>query len=88
MHHAHLAEQVHQGNAAAAQASAQLSAAGYGDAGALAMINRTLDQQAFTVSVTDLFWMSSVLFLALIALVWLTRPRRGGGAMGDAGGAH
>lgn len=86
MHHAHLAENL--GPAAAAQAQAGLGAAGYGDAGALAVINRLADQQAFTVAVTDIFWLSAMLFLALIGLVWLTKPRRGGGAMGDAGGAH
>ena len=45
-----------------------------------------LDQQAFTLAVNDVFWMSSMLFFVLIALVWMTKPQRGVAAGG--GGAH
>jgi MFS transporter, DHA2 family, multidrug resistance protein len=84
MHHAHLAEHVSGTNSAATQAIGQLG----GDASALALINRLVDQQAFTAAVTDLFALSAALFLALIVLVWLAKPQRAGGASVDAGGAH
>jgi DHA2 family multidrug resistance protein len=43
----------------------------------LAAIDRLLQQQAFTLAANDIFWLSSMLFLALIPLVWLTRvPKR------------
>ena len=46
-----------------------------------------IDQQAFTMAATDLFYMSSVLFVALIALVWFSAPPPPGAAVVD-GGAH
>jgi DHA2 family multidrug resistance protein len=36
--------------------------------------------------VTDIFYLSSVLFFALIVMVWLAKPTVGAGAGG--GGAH
>ena len=88
MHHAHLAESVNLGNNAATSAMAQLAAAGPTPEQASATINRLLDQQAFTMAVTDVFYLSAVLFIALIGLVWMTQPKRSGGAVADAGGAH
>jgi len=77
---------VNRGNDTAMQTLNQLMASGLSNEQALASINRTLDQQAYTMAVTDLFYMSSVLFFALIGLVWLARPKPGA-AMGG-GGAH
>jgi DHA2 family multidrug resistance protein len=85
LHHARLAEQVSASNPAALQAIEQLRAAGYGREQALAVIDRLVEQQAFTMAATDLFWISSVLFVALVALVWAaTRPRAAIGATADA----
>jgi DHA2 family multidrug resistance protein len=39
------------------------------------------------MAATDLFYLSSVLFVLMISVVWLTRPKTGGAA-GDVGGAH
>ena len=87
MHHAHLAEGIHGGSPAAVATLAQLQAAGYSPEQASATVTRLIDQQAYTLAATDLFHLSSVLFVLLIALVWLTSPKRGGAAA-DAGGAH
>jgi len=86
MHHAHLAEGVNSGSPAAVATLAQLQASGYSTEQASAAVTRLIDQQAYTMAVTDLFFLSSVLFLLLIGLVWLTKPRPG--AAVDAGGAH
>jgi DHA2 family multidrug resistance protein len=86
LHHAQLAESVHRGNAAAVQTLAQLEAAGLSHEQALATINRTLDQQVYTMAVTDLFYLSALLFLVLVGVVWLARPQAG--AAGVDGGAH
>lgn len=89
MHHAHLVEQVNQGNGAAMQVFAQLDAAGLSPEQARAMIDRMVDQQAYTMAATDLFRLSSLLFVVLIAAIWMTRPKRAPGApAADAAGAH
>ena len=86
LHHAQLAESVNRGNSAAMQALDQLVASGSTQQQALASVNRLLDQQAYTMAVTDIFYLSSVLFFALIVMVWMTRPKVGGA--GDGGAAH
>ncbi len=87
LHHAQLAEAINTGNDAATQITAQLGASGFTSAQAAANINRLIDQQAYTMAVTDVFYMSSLLFFALVAVVWFARPQRGGDAAA-AGGAH
>ncbi|CAN7416698.1 DHA2 family efflux MFS transporter permease subunit [Rhizobacter sp. LjRoot28] len=87
MHHAHLAEAVNPSNDAATRALGGLGAAGHTPDQALAVLNRLVDQQAYTMAATDIFYVSAVLFLLLIGMVWTTRPRAGGGTA-DAGGAH
>ena len=93
MHHAHLTELLAPGSPALADALARLGAAGIGEPGALAQINRLIDQQAFTRAADDIFLASAGLFIVLIGLVWLTQrppraPALAGGHAVDAGGAH
>ena len=81
------------GSPALADALARLGAAGIGEPGALAQINRLIDQQAFTRAADDIFLASAGLFIVLIGLVWLTQrppraPALAGGHAVDAGGAH
>ena len=40
------------------------------------MLNRLIDQQAFMLSANDIFYVSALLFLVLIGVVWLARPVR------------
>ncbi len=88
LHHARLVEGLNSGNSALMQALQQMSALGMTDEQARAMIERQLQQQAYTMAVTDLFLLSSVVFMALIVLVWLSqRPPAVAGAAADAG-AH
>ena len=54
----------------------------------LAQLNRLVDQQAYMLAATDVFYGSAVLFLLLIPLVWLAKPTRGAGASDAAAGAH
>ena len=86
LHHAQLSESVNSGNAAAMQTLNQLASAGMSNEQSLATINRTIDQQAYTMAVTDLFYLSSLMFLLLIGVVWLAKPKMGTAAGG--GGAH
>jgi DHA2 family multidrug resistance protein len=52
------------------------------------MLNQLIDQQAATWAATDIFNASALLFLSLIAVVWLARPARSGGGGAAAAGAH
>ncbi|MFD0666485.1 DHA2 family efflux MFS transporter permease subunit [Ramlibacter sp. MAHUQ-53] len=89
LHHAQLAESVHPASPAMQQALAGLQAAGMSTQQALAQVNRLVDQQAFTLAADDIFWLSALLFLAMIPLVWLTRRPGAAGRGGEAAaGAH
>ena len=86
LHHEQIAETVNRGNSAAAATLSQLGASGLDSNQALATVNRMVDQQAYTMAVTDIFLLSAVLFVCLLMLVWMTRPQMGTVAGG--GGAH
>ena len=86
LHHAQLAESISQTNQSATAAIGQLGAAGYSHEQALGMIDRMIDQQAYTMAATDLFLLSAAIFVVLIAMVWMTRPATG--AVVDVAGAH
>ncbi len=86
LHHAQLAESVNASNNAATQTINQMMASGLSSEQAMASINRTIDQQAYTMAVTDMFYLSAVLFFVLIAVIWLAKPKAGAAAGG--GGAH
>ena len=87
LHHAHLAEPISTGQRHGGADAGQLCAAGYSREQALAQMNRMIDQQAYTMAATDLFYLSSVLFVVLIALVWFSAPSKAvAGAL--EGGAH
>jgi DHA2 family multidrug resistance protein len=89
LHHAQLAEHINRGNTAATQTLAQLTASGLNNEQALATINRTIDQQAYTLAATDLFYASAGLFVLLLAVLWWARPAAPtAAAAGEAAGAH
>ncbi|WP_027015330.1 DHA2 family efflux MFS transporter permease subunit [Comamonas composti] len=89
LHHAHLTEGLVQGQGTFALTLQNLQAAGLSHEQALAQINRLIDQQAYTRAADDIFLASSVLFLVLIVLIWLTkRPAAQAGGAAEASGAH
>jgi DHA2 family multidrug resistance protein len=89
LHHAQLVEHVTAANPVSSQALLTLQANGLGSAQSQGLINRIIDQQAFVMSADDIFYASGLLFLALIAVIWLARPAKGARAPADAAaGAH
>jgi DHA2 family multidrug resistance protein len=86
LHHANLVETINRGNDTAMQTLAQLIAAGNTRQQALEMLDRLINQQAYTMAATDLFYLSAGLFIVLITLIWFTRPDKESKAA--AGGAH
>jgi hypothetical protein len=87
LHHAQLAEYTGAHNQAFTQAVHHLMAQGLSEERAWAVIDRSMTLQASTLGATDMFWISSILFLALIGFVWLTKPDKSA-APADAAGAH
>lgn len=92
LHHAQLVEVFSSGRQVTSDTLAGLAAAGLSPDQALAQVNRMIDQQAFMLSSSEIFLASSLAFIALIPLVWLTKPRstggQGGGGSDAAAGAH
>ena len=88
LHHHHLAERLALGDPAETAALDTLQRTGFSHDQALAYLNRLVDQQAFTRAADDIFLASALLFLVLIAFVWLTRRPPKMGVPVDAGGAH
>ena len=92
MHHAHISEAVNLGSPATNSALSGLAGAGLSPDQALATINRLVDQQAYMLAASDVFYASALIFLALIPLVFLAKNIRGakggGGGADAAAGAH
>jgi MFS transporter, DHA2 family, multidrug resistance protein len=89
MHHAQLSEYVNLGSSATNQTLSGLSASGLSQQQSLAMVDRLANQQAYMLAASDIFYVSALIFVAMIPLVFLTRHVRAGGAGSDAAaGAH
>ncbi len=86
-HHARLVDHLGYGNPIVDAVLGQVQALGASREQALAVLDRMVRQQAYTISVDDMFYISAALFCVLIAMVWLVRPTRAeGGTTGAAAG--
>jgi len=88
LHHARLAEHLVPGDPSTVQGMANLHASGFGAQQSYGLLNRLVDGQSFMLSADDIFYISGVLFLALVALIWLARPTSGAAAGASVAGAH
>ncbi len=90
LHHAQLVEHLTQSDPAAVQAFSNMNAGGLGSGQSYELMNRLVDQQAFMMSANDIFYVSGLMFLGLIVLVWFAQPHKSGadGGAGAAAGAH
>ena len=52
-----------------------------------ALFDFTVNTQAAMMGLNDIFFVSAVIFILIIPLIWITRPAKGGGGP-DAAGAH
>ncbi|WP_414639612.1 DHA2 family efflux MFS transporter permease subunit [Aquabacterium sp.] len=87
LHHVHMVEKVSRTDPGAMDGLNALMNTGMSFEQAAAQITRMIDQQAFTRAADDVYLASSFLFLCLIPIVWLAKPKRSAAAV-DAGGAH
>ena len=90
LHHAQLTEGLNTGNNVFNGVLHGLQANGFTTEQALAQVERLVNQQAFMLAANDIFYASTLLFLALIPLVWLANPPRtsSAAAADAAAGAH
>jgi len=78
LHHERLAEQASVNNPAFVQSIQQLqSTLGLTLQQAYARFEVTLNTQASMLGLDDVFWISAVIFVAIIPLIWLTKPAKG-----------
>jgi MFS transporter, DHA2 family, multidrug resistance protein len=87
LHHSQLVDHLTAGSAPTTQALQSLQASGFAAGQSQGLVNRIVDQQAFMVSADDIFYASALLFLALIAVIWLARPVRASKPSPDAAAA-
>jgi len=87
LHHARLTEVITSANPQATDGLRTLGTLGLVPQQTSGLLNRIIDQQAFTLAADDIFLGSAVLFGLLIFLVWMARPGKASAAV-DAGGAH
>ena len=88
LHHAQLTEYVNGSSRAAEQYVQTLRSGGLSTQQAGAVINRTIDVESHLLAANDLFWISSILFVLLLGVIWLARPIQGKTAASDPGGTH
>jgi len=88
LHHAQLTEYVNQSSVAARSYVETLQAQGLSLSQAGAVINRNIDVQSHLLAANDLFWLSAILFLLMVGVIWLARPSKSNFSAGAAGGAH
>ncbi len=88
LHHAQLAERISSYDPSSVQALAGMQAGGMSSQQSYETVNRIIDQQAYMLSANDIFYASALLFLLLIAVIWLARPAKAGDAAAAAAGAH
>ncbi|MFC5428609.1 DHA2 family efflux MFS transporter permease subunit [Paraburkholderia denitrificans] len=89
LHHAQLVEQTSVDNPAFVGSIARLQTMlGAGAPKATAFFEASLNTQATMLGLNDIFWISAVIFVAIVPLIWVTRPGKGAGAGAAGAGGH
>ncbi|MDR5761211.1 DHA2 family efflux MFS transporter permease subunit [Caballeronia sp. LZ035] len=89
LHHSQLVEQASVHNPLFTDAIGSIQRAlGGNPSQALAFFERSLTTQAAMLGLNDIFWLSGVIFIAIVPLIWLTKPGKGAGAGAAGAGGH
>ncbi len=88
LHHAQLTEYVNNTSIAARQYIQTLQSSGLSTQQAAAAINRSIDVESHLLAANDLFWISAILFLLMVGVIWLARPIKSNLPPSATGGAH
>ncbi|SUA44298.1 multidrug resistance translocase [Neisseria zoodegmatis] len=82
LHHARLTEQITPYSVEAQTAVQNISQAGMSPAQGMESITRSITQQGFIMGSNEIFWASSLLFIVMIAIIWLAKPPFGSSSSG------
>jgi MFS transporter, DHA2 family, multidrug resistance protein len=74
LHYSQLTENITQYSSMSQQWLAQLKQAGFSEQAAYAQLQKIINNQAFMLSTNDIFWLSGVLFIGLLIIIWFSRP--------------
>jgi MFS transporter, DHA2 family, multidrug resistance protein len=89
VHHAQLTEHATPYSPALQQMYATLqNTLGMSQSQSTALIERNLNAQASMIGINDIFWISAVIFLLIIPLIWIIKPVKGGAGSAEAAAAH
>jgi MFS transporter, DHA2 family, multidrug resistance protein len=89
LHHSQLAEQTGANNPTYVSGihALQTTLGGSMDQ-ARAFFEQSMNAQAAMLGLNDIFWLSGVIFIVIIPLIWLTKPSKGGAAAAAGAGGH
>ena len=89
LHHSQLTEQANSYNPiftySVAQAQSTLQV---GASNALAFVENGLNAQAAMLGLNDIFWLSAIIFIVIIPLIWITHPGKDAAAGAAGAGGH
>jgi DHA2 family multidrug resistance protein len=89
LHHAQLAEQTGITNPHYTQALSGIQTTLHSSLfKAQAFFGTQLDAQASMLGLNDVFWLSAVIFIVIIPLIWVTKPSKDGAANAAGAGGH
>jgi DHA2 family multidrug resistance protein len=87
MHHAYLTESITAYSVPTTETMNVLMAGGMDKMQATGSLERMVDFQAHMLGADDVFWLTGMIFVFLMFVIWVAKPDRSGKAV-DAGGAH
>jgi DHA2 family multidrug resistance protein len=89
LHHARLEEQTSAENPTFVHAISHLQTTLHATAGkATAFYEASLNNQATMLGLNDIFWISAVIFIVIIPLIWMTKPVKGVSKAAAGAGGH
>lgn len=89
MHHAQLTEHVTPYSTSLQQMLNNLSGNfGMNTEQAVGLIEHSLGSQAAMIGINDIFWLSAVIFILIIPVIWIIKPAKGGAGAAEAAAAH
>ncbi len=89
VHHAQLTEHATPYSTALQQMFSNLTGTfGMSTDQATGLIERNLNAQAAMIGINDIFWLSGVIFIVIIPVIWIIKPAKGGAGAAEAAAAH